>query len=113
MLTDDQISAESRLFIPALNKSNSPRASSLKVKPGPKPQRASQVPKTFRAPVKRSIKTHSSEEKLQVLEYWKYGQVADEKHGIEIQRPVTLDEVSLRYKVGRKAISFSSVKSCF
>ena len=97
MLTEDQISADSL------------QASSLRVKLGPKPQRASQIPKIFWAPVKWSIKTQTREEKLQVLAYWKYGQVADEKHGIELQRPVILDEVSLRYKVGRKSISFSTV----
>jgi len=57
------------------------------------------MPQAFRAPLKRSIKTHSREEKLDVLEYWKYGLVADEKQGVEYQRPVTLPEVSLRYKV--------------
>jgi len=97
MSTEDQIFAEPTPITPASDESLP--VPSMRSKPGPKPQRASQMPQAFRAPLKRSIKTHSREEKLDVFEYWKYGLVADEKQGVEYQRPVTLPEVSLRYKV--------------
>ncbi|CUS15224.1 unnamed protein product [Tuber aestivum] len=69
-----------------------------RLKPGPRPGARNQIPATFRASVKRVIKTRSREEKLAVLQYWKHGRVQDENRGEAFQRPVTLKEVSVRYK---------------
>ena len=71
-----------------------------KRKPGPKPKPLEQSTRqSFRPPVKRVIKTRSREEKLAVLHYWKHGLVADEAKGGNVQRPVALKEVALRYQV--------------
>ena len=110
--TEDQIFAESTPIIPASDESDSLPVPSMRSKPGPKPQWPSQIPQAFRGPLEWSIKTHSREEKLDVLEYWKYRLVADEKQGVEYQCPVTLPEVSLRYKVSRRSICLSTTSTC-
>jgi len=109
---EDQIFAESTPITLASDESDGLPVPSMRSKPGPNPQRASQIPQAFRAPLKWSIKTLSHEEKLDVLEYWKYGLVADEKQGVEYQRPVTLPEVSLQYKVSRRSIRLRTTSTC-